>query len=458
MDTRFAAYNSHLHALDRLWEIDNHLRLIKQQPYIYHSPVIEKLPKDIPGIYTIGGGRQIGKTTLLKQWIASLIKFGIEPRAIIFFTGELIDDHHALIDLLQKHILTHHQYGRLHIVIDEITYIKHWDKGIKFLADAGYFHDCIIVLTGSDLTLMQSARMTFPGRRGRAKKVDYHIYPLSFKEFLTLKQSVPDIETIINDNTNVTDDLLHLIYAEFKNYLIHGGYLTAINDVARDGKIAETTLTTYSDWIRGDMLKRGKQESYLREIILAIIKRYNKQITWHAIADVLSIDSHKTVADYCELLSVMDAIFIQNALLLDKLTAAPKKARKLTFTDPFIFHALKYWLQLSDLEPYEQIKKDVDDANISADLVEAVVSNQYRRYYPTYYIKTETEIDIAYVHDNTYWPIEIKWRNQLRPKDLKNIKKHAATRVFSKTLAYGRVDNILVEPLPLALLKDDLSG
>jgi hypothetical protein len=35
----------------------------------------------------------------------------------------------------------------------------------------------------------------------------------------------------------------------------------------------------------------------------------------------------------------MDAVFIQPALVEDKLTAAPKKARKLMFTDPFIFHS-----------------------------------------------------------------------------------------------------------------------
>ena len=52
-------------------------------------------------------------------------------------------------------------------------------------------------------------------------------------------------------------------------------------------------------------------------------------------------DSHKTVADYCELLSTMDALFIQSALLIEKLMAAHKKVRKLSFTDPFIFHALK---------------------------------------------------------------------------------------------------------------------
>lgn len=101
------------------------------------------------------------------------------------------------------------------------------------------------------------------------------------------------------------------------------------------------TLNTYSDWIRGDMIKRGKQEHYLREILATIIKRYNTQVTWNALARDLSIDHPATVADYAALLVTMDALFIQAALLESKLAPAPKKARKLMFTDPFIFHAIR---------------------------------------------------------------------------------------------------------------------
>ena len=246
---------------------------------------------------------------------ARLLDKGIAPKAIAFFTGELIDDHHALVILLQNYIeqpvLSDYRY----IVIDEITYVKHWEKGIKFMADAGYFEHCIVILTGSDLTLMQSARMSFPGRRGIADKVDYHIYPLSFKEVLTLKKTVPDIAQYASTQIMPPPPVLQTLYQAFGEYLKHGGYLTAINDIARYGKINMATFQVYSDWIRGDMLKRDKQESYLKEIVIAIIKRYNKQVSWHNIADVLSIDSHKTVADYCQLLATMDALFIQSALL-----------------------------------------------------------------------------------------------------------------------------------------------
>lgn len=454
MDTKFSAYNNHQYGLDKFWEIDNHLRLLREQVYIYQNPLIKELPKKIPGIYTIGGGRQIGKTTLLKQWIVELLEAQIAPKNIVFYSGELIDDHHALVELLQAFTSQKKQNEFLYIIIDEITYIKDWDKGIKFAADAGYFHHCMVVLTGSDLTLMQAARMTFPGRRGKADTVDYHIYPLSFKQSLQLKKVIPNLESLLEPEAEINAESMTDLYAEFEIYLKHGGYLTAINDIARDNAISISTLKVYSDWIRGDMLKRGKQETYLREILQSILQRYNKQISWHNLADAMSIDSHKTVAEYCNLLESMDALFIQSALLEDKLVAAPKKPRKLSFTDPFIYHAIKHWIK-PEKDPYRRICEDVQDPNVSADIVEALVSNQFRRFYPTYYIKAEGEIDVAYVHNNKFWPIEVKWRNQLRPTDLKQISKYKNAKVFSKVYQQTHINGLIIEPLPLALIRSD---
>lgn len=450
MQDRFLTYNAHRYTPDRYWDTDPHLKSLQRQTYIYDHPLIKTLPRETPGIYTIEGGRQIGKTTLLKQWIASLITEGIPPHAIVFLTGELISDHIALVDLIQTFVSQQDILQVSYIIIDEITYVREWEKGIKFCADAGYLQNTIVILTGSDLTLMQAARMTFPGRRGRADTVDFHIYPLSFKAFLQLKKSIP---TLLETPDRQT---MQAIYAEFSQYLAHGGYLTAINDIARDGHIAPATLQTYSDWIRGDMLKRGKQETYLKEILQAIIKRYNTQLSWHALAKDVSIDSHKTVADYCELLSTMDALFIQSALLQDKLVAAPKKAKKLSFTDPFIYHALRQWIFPSH-DVSHQIQEAVLDPHISASLVESIVGNQFRRYYPTYYIKGDHEVDVAYVDQQTFWPIEVKWRNQLRPHDVQSLSKYPRTKVFAKILEPSNINGVEILPLPLALLWSDQS-
>lgn len=301
MDTCFDAYNLHRTQPGQFTSLDHHLQALAAQPYQYENPLIQSLPRDIPGIYTIGGGRQIGKTTLLKQWMAALIEEGVPADAIVFLTGELIEDHHALVEILHNHTKNQPEGRRIYIIIDEITYVKDWDKGIKFSADA------------------------------------------------------------------------------------------------------------------------------------------------------FSIDSYKTVSDYCELLSTMDALFIQRALVEDKLVGAPKKARKITFTDPFIYHAIKQWID-PVAEPSERIQKDVSDPMVSSDLVEAIVSNHYSRHYPTYYIKASGEIDVAYVKDKKFWPIEVKWRNQIRPKDIKQLSKYKHCEIYAKAWERGSISSIPIIPLPLGLL------
>ena len=439
MDTRFSLHNTHLEDAKLFAELDPQLRRLKSQRYQYQSPILDELPTNIPGIYTIGGGRQIGKTTLLKQWMQKLLQQSVPPSAIVFFSGELIDDHHSLIQFIQTQLAIMPTDRINYLLIDEITYISDWDKAIKYAADSGLFDNVEVILTGSDLVFIQEARMRFPGRRGKAATVNFHLYPLSFRELVQLK------------HPGIIDPSIDLLFEEFENYLIHGGYLTAINNLAIEGRISESTLVTYSDWIRGDMLKRGKQDTYLREILLAIIKRYGTQITWNSLAQDLSIDHPKTIADYVALLESMDAVFVQAALLEDKLTAAPKKARKVMFADPFIFHAIRAWLNPVKDSFTHQILSLLKNTIESAKLVECCVVTHYRRFYPTYYIKAEGEVDIAYVNEKRFWPIEIKWTNQLREKDLKQITKYQNGNILTKNRTAGKIQQIPTTPLPLAL-------
>lgn len=453
MDPQFLPHNAHLESIQTFLTNDPQLRRLKNQPYIYHSPLIDQFPTNTFGIYTLGGGRQIGKTTLLKQWMAKLLNENIQPESIAFLSGELIEDYHSLLRLLQTQLAKMPENKMKYLIIDEVTYIRDWDKAIKYAADAGLLEQTELMLTGSELTVIQEARMRFPGRRGQAKKVDFHLYPLSFREFVALKKSFSEpIEEILSQE-KLRISVINKLFEEFNNYLQHGGYLTAINNLALYNQISKATLSTYSDWIRGDVLKRGKQEHYLREILSAILKHYNSQITWNTLTQSLSIEHHKTVSNYIELLSSMDALFILYPLQEDKKTASLKKARKLFFTDPFIFHAIKAWLKPTD-NPYEkQILAAINDAKLSSQLVEACVATHYRRFYPTYYIKAKGEVDVAYINNGRFWPIEIKWTNQLRPKDLKQIQKYPNSKILTKTNSKGYIFDIETEPVPLNLLR-----
>ncbi len=455
MDIRFSPHNTHLEDPGSFVKRDPHLRQLREQLLVHRSNLLGKLPCDQPGIYTIGGGRQIGKTTLMKQWMAQLLHDGVTPKRIAYLTGELIDDHHSLVRLLADTLKEMPSTGLRYLLLDEVTYIRDWDKGIKYLADTGMLENVVMLLTGSDLVIIKEARMRFPGRRGTATTVDFHLYPLSFLETVKLKKrfSANTLDRLMNAEIKPSSRSLDRLYEEFDLYLIHGGFLTAINDMARHKRILAATFATYSDWIRGDVLKRGKQEHYLREILEAIMKRYGSQVTWNTLAHDLSIDHPKTVADYVALLASMDAAFVQAALVEDKLTPAPKKARKLMFADPFIFHATRAWLTPHE-DPYnQQVKPIVSDPDWAARLAEACLVTHYRRYYPTYYIKAEGEVDIAYVDQNRFWPLEVKWTRQLRPKDLKQIVKYPNGRILTRSRHRGEILGIPTEPLPVAMLR-----
>jgi predicted AAA+ superfamily ATPase len=456
MDPRFLPHNTHLEEPGAFSQLDPHLRQLNKHPLVHRSDLISRLSKLNTGIYTISGGRQVGKTTLLKQWMAKLVKDAVDPKTIAFVTGELIDDHHSLVRLINEVLNEMPDKHLKYLIVDEVTYIKDWDKAVKYLADAGLLENVVLMLTGSDLIIIREARMRFPGRRGPSGTVDFHLYPLSFCEFVKLKSSfTPDEFSHFDEESKVdpSSDLMDRLFMEFENYLIHGGFLTAINDFAQHQQILPATLSTYSDWIRGDVLKRNKRENYLQEILGAIINRYGSQITWNALAGDLSIDHPKTIADYIDLLVSMDAVFVQSAIREDKLTAAPKKAKKVVFTDPFIFHALNFWLKPVDNPFTRQLKPVLADRQWSSKLTEACAVTHYRRRYPTFYIKSKGEVDVAYVSENRFWPVEIKWSRQLRPKQIKQITAYRNGRILTQSKVKGEIQGIPTEPLPLALLR-----
>ena len=453
MDARFLAHNSHLTDPLRFEDRDPQLRHLAACPFRHRSSLLDRLPASTPGIYSLGGGRQTGKSTLLKLWIAELLARRVPPTAITYLTGELIDDHHGLLLHVNAHLEDAPDDGLNYLIVDEVTYIRDWDKTLKFAADAGLLERTVVVVTGSDLTVMQDARMRFPGRRGEAPVADFHLHPLSFREYVTLTGDVASIDAATEPAASIPADVLDRVYAAFSRYLRHGGYLTAINDMARTGAIQQSTLATYSDWIRGDVVKRGRQEPYLREILSAIVNRYTSQVTWNALAQELSIDHPKTVAEYVALLERMDAVCVLPALQEDKLLPAPKKARKLMFCDPFILHAVRAWLAPQP-DPFGgQICPLVQDPVWASRIVEACVATHCRRANPTFYIKAQGEVDVAYVRDGRFWPVEVKWTNQLRPKSLKQIARYGNGEIWSKSRQPGEINGVKVLPLPVQLLR-----
>jgi predicted AAA+ superfamily ATPase len=455
MDPRFSPHNTHLEAPEDFSILDPHLRLLKRLPLVHRSDLLAALPNKVTGIFTVTGGRQVGKTTLLKQWMALLIGTGVNPACIAYVTGELIDDHHSLVRILTSLLDDMPSDGFRYVIVDEVTYIREWDKGIKYMADAALLEDTALMLTGSDTLIIRESRMRLPGRRGMSDTVDFHLYPLNFYEAVKLKAifTPEEIALLAHSDKIPPPAVMDSLFNAFDDYLRHGGFLMAINDLSQYGRILPATFATYSDWIRGDVIKRRRNEASLREILAALINRYGSQVTWNDLARDLSIDHPKTVIDYIGLLVSMDVVFVQPALREEKMSAAPKKAKKVMFTDPFIFHAVHAWLYPHPDPFAHMIAKLPANENWSSKLTEACAATLYQRKFPTYYIKAAGEVDIAYVSENRFWPVEVKWTRQLRPKSLKQISKYPNAKILTKRKERGEISGVATEPLPLALLR-----
>lgn len=103
INTMIYTHNMHLKSLVDFVENDPHLKRIKNSSVYYNSPLLSTIAALQEGVITISGGRQIGKTTLLKQLMKKLLfEEKVDSRKIFFHTGELIYDHKELIEQVRE--------------------------------------------------------------------------------------------------------------------------------------------------------------------------------------------------------------------------------------------------------------------------------------------------------------------------------------------------------------------
>ncbi len=137
MDALFDIHNLQLESIKTFQDNDPQLRTLKKQTLVHRDRILDEFPQKTPGIYALTGGRQIGKSTLMKQWMLELMNSGIKANAMYYLTREYIEDHHKLLHMINRIFADMPTKQLRFLIVDEVTYIKDWDKCIKFLADAG---------------------------------------------------------------------------------------------------------------------------------------------------------------------------------------------------------------------------------------------------------------------------------------------------------------------------------
>jgi predicted AAA+ superfamily ATPase len=396
-------------------------------------------------IYTLRGPRQVGKTTLMKLIISELLKKGVSPRRFFYYTCDLVESPSRLAKIIEQYLNSTEYITECtrYIFLDEVSAVPDWQRAIKHLSDLGRLENVTVIMTGSHSLDIRKAAERLPGRRGRASSsvLDKVLLPMKFSEYVDTRNK--DLESVLlshdirkhETRKNIIVSLQRGVIPDtikeislylgdlnrlFHDYLYTGGTPRAINDYVNDGRITEGTYSTYINVTIGDFLRWNKKEVYLAQLINRLNDTLSTQVSWKTLQNNTDIGSPNTVSEYVD---VLKASYVVNPLyVIDRSKGRPNygKRKKIHFTDPFIFHALRGWVRQVPCFEEAQRFNESDEKN---KLVESVICDHLIRFayslHPVdnfeaanhlmYWKDSKSEVDFVLRYIDSYMPFEVKF-------------------------------------------------
>ncbi len=159
---------------------------------------------DTPFVKILTGVRRCGKSTIMKMLKNELQNRGVADDHILYYNFDSLEHEEiktssTLFSELKKHLSTD---NRTYLFLDEVQEVKSWEKVVNSLMTD---YNVDIYVTGSNSRMMSSEISTYLTGR----YVSFRIYPLSFAEYLTFRQTY----------SSVSD-----AHSELASYLRFGGF------------------------------------------------------------------------------------------------------------------------------------------------------------------------------------------------------------------------------------------
>ncbi len=174
-----------------------------------------------PQVIALTGLRRTGKTTILNKIISDFLESGFEPRRILFYS---FDDSQAvglleLFEAFEKLSGLRFGEGKFLVVLDEVQKLSNWSEQVKRFYDLYYGKVKFVVTGSSSLFVKKKSRESLAGRL-----FEFHVEPLSFREFL-------DFKGIKFDSTPVFNQALEI---EFVDYQRTQGFPELVGNTDRE--------------------------------------------------------------------------------------------------------------------------------------------------------------------------------------------------------------------------------
>jgi len=190
------------------------------------------------------GQRRAGKSFVLRQYIDYLIKDEVPAVNTLYINKEFtdfdrIETYQDLCEVVRAY---HEQFqivGRLFVFIDEVQYIKDWEKGVNSLSQ-DFTIDIDLFVTGSNSELLSSELASLLSGR----YVQFHILPFSYDEFCSVHKKEKNRKNYLKFlHEGALPELFHLPTDESKfHYLSSLKDTIILRDIVQRFAIKDTAL------------------------------------------------------------------------------------------------------------------------------------------------------------------------------------------------------------------------
>jgi hypothetical protein len=345
------------------------------------------------------GSRQSGKTTLLKRVFnqANYLLVDNEPIKKMLETYDI----NAYLNLIKK--------NNKEIIIDEIHLLSDPGRAAKIIYDS--LENIKLILTGSSSFHIKNK--TSESLAGR--KIDYHLFPLTFEEYLIQKNVLKAENFKIFNNCfyenkkNINSKSVNLYPFDLKYYLfevlIFGLYPNLIN-YPKDHKylLNFTDSLIFKDLLELNLIENKKLAHNLLKLLAYQI---GNLISYKELADQLEADQ-RTIKRYIEIFEQSFIVF-RIYPFSGNLRNEIKKAPKIYFYDLGIRNAL--------INNFSSLETRNDKGQLFENFIisECLKANEYldKNYKINYWrTKQGSEIDLILSNSNKIQAVEIKYNRK----------------------------------------------
>ena len=156
----------------------------KQKAKPYRRKIFKKIKEiffNYRQILILTGLRRVGKTTIVYQLIEELLKRGVAPENILYFSfDKKIEEPIEILKLYQKITKINWKKEKVYLFLDEIQKLEEWSSKIKLLYDT--LPNLKICITGSAGLMLEDQAIRDLG--GRYFKIE--LKPLTLQEYAEL--------------------------------------------------------------------------------------------------------------------------------------------------------------------------------------------------------------------------------------------------------------------------------